>query len=176
MRLSRLVTTALLTTLLATAFCGATRAADADLVIVHARVFDGRSEKLRDDAAVVISQSKIVAVVDSAVAPAARERIDAGGRVLLPGLIDAHVHPTIAIAISSLRDTDPNYLAARAAVEARGILLRGFTTIRDMGGPSFGLKQAIDEGLTDGPRIFPSGAIISQTSGHGDLRNRTAES
>ena len=72
MRLSRLVTTALLTTLLATAFCGATRAADADLVIVHARVFDGRSEKLRDDAAVVIAQSKIVAVVDSAVAPAAR--------------------------------------------------------------------------------------------------------
>ena len=176
MRLSRIVTTALLAILLAMTFCTATRAADADLVIVHARVFDGRSATLRDDAAVVIAQSKIVAVVDSAVAPAARERIDAGGRVLLPGLIDAHVHPTIAIAISALRDTDPNYLAARAAVEARGILLRGFTTIRDMGGPSFGLKLAIDEGLTDGPRIFPSGAIISQTSGHGDLRNRTAES
>ena len=172
MRLPRLV--AIL--LLATTCCDATFAADADLVIVHARVFDGRNEKLRDDAAVVIAQGKIVAVVDSAAAPAARDRIDAGGRVLLPGLIDAHVHPTIAIAISSLRDTDPNYLAARAAAEARGILLRGFTTIRDMGGPSFGLKQAIDEGLSDGPRIFPSGAIISQTSGHGDFRNRSAES
>lgn len=150
-------------------------ATDADLVIAHARVFDGRHEQLRNDAAVVISQSKIVAIVDSAAAPTARERIDAGGRVLIPGLIDAHVHPTISIAISALRDTDPNYLAARSAVEARGILLRGFTTIRDMGGPSFGLKQAIDEGLTDGPRIFPSGAIISQTSGHGDFRNRNAD-
>jgi imidazolonepropionase-like amidohydrolase len=173
---SALLATLLATTLLATTWCSVVRAADADLVIVHARVFDGRSEKLRDDAAVVIAQSKIVAVVDSTAAPTARERIDAGGRVLMPGLIDAHVHPTIAIAISSLRDTDPNYLAARAAMEARGILLRGFTTIRDMGGPSFGLKQAIDEGLSDGPRIFPSGAIISQTSGHGDFRNRTAES
>ena len=151
-------------------------AAEPDLVIVHARVFDGRHEKLREDAAIVIAQSKIVAVLDSAAAPAVRERIDAGGRVLIPGLIDAHVHPTIAIAISALRDTDPNYVAARAAVEARGILLRGFTTIRDMGGPSFGLRQAIDEGLTEGPRIFPSGAIISQTSGHGDFRNRNAES
>lgn len=151
-------------------------AADADLVIVNARIFDGVHEKLREDAAVVVVQQKIVAVVDSNAAPAARERIDAGGRVLVPGLIDAHVHPTISIAISQLRDADPNYLAARGATEGRNILLRGFTTIRDMGGPSFGLKQAIDEGLVEGPRIFPSGAIISQTSGHGDFRNRTAES
>jgi imidazolonepropionase-like amidohydrolase len=102
--------------------------------------------------------------------------IDAGGRIAIPGLIDAHVHPTIAVSLTALRDNDPNYVAARSGVEARQMLMRGFTTIRDMGGPAFGLKQAIDEGLIEGPRIFPSGAIVSQTSGHGDFRQRTAPS
>jgi imidazolonepropionase-like amidohydrolase len=160
-----------------------------DLIVTNARVFDGRSAQLREHAEIVIAAGRIVAVRDAGATAAARgssdaadagapgvkppRRIDAGNRVVIPGLIDAHIHPTIAVAISALRDNDPNYVAARAGVEARNILLRGFTTIRDMGGPSFGLKQAIDEGVLEGPRIFPSGAIISQTSGHGDFRTRS---
>ena len=60
-----------------------------------------------------------------------------------------------------------------AAEEARATLFRGFTTVRDMGGPSFDLKRAIDEGVVWGPRVYPSGAMISITSGHGDFRSPT---
>jgi imidazolonepropionase-like amidohydrolase len=67
-----------------------------------------------------------------------------------------------------LMTADPNYLQLLAARQVEATLMRGFTTIRDLGGPVFGLKRAIDEGVTIGPRIYPSGAFISQTSGHGD--------
>lgn len=148
-----------------------------DLVVTRARIFDGRSAQLRDNAEILIAGGRILEIrAASGVVPgaggAAPRVIDAGNRVVIPGLIDAHVHPTIAVPIAALRDNDPNYVAARSGVEARRILLRGFTTIRDMGGPAFGLKQAIDEGLLEGPRIFPSGAMVSQTSGHGDFRGK----
>lgn len=152
-------------------------AAAVDLIITHARVFDGRSATLRGNAEIVIAGGRIVELRDASVDGTRRDSprvVDAGNRVVMPGLIDAHIHPTIAVSIQALRDNDPNYIVARSSVEARHILMRGFTTIRDMGGPAFGLKQAIDEGVLEGPRIFPSGAIISQTSGHGDLRGRLA--
>ncbi|MFO1425922.1 MAG: amidohydrolase family protein [Steroidobacteraceae bacterium] len=156
---------------------GANAAPVPDLIVTHARVFDGRSAQLREDAEIVIAAGRIVAIrAAGAASPVAGRVIDAGGRIVIPGLIDAHIHPTIAVPINALRDNDPGYVAARSGIEARSILLRGFTTIRDMGGPAFGLKQAIDEGLIEGPRIFPSGAIISQTSGHGDFRQRLAPS
>ena len=160
-----------------------------DLLLRNARVFDGHSEKLREHAAVLVSGKQIVAIVNddspgTALATGgtslgaydthAARSIDAGGRVVMPGLIDVHIHPTIAVSLSALRDNDPNYITLKSATEARNILLRGFTTIRDAGGPAFGLKQAIDEGLIEGPHIFPSGAIISQTGGHGDARQRAS--
>ena len=93
------------------------------------------------------------------------------GRTLMPGLIDAHWHAMLArpnpvVALSS----DIGYLNLLAGAEATATLMRGFTTIRDMGGPVFGLKRAIDEGLLPGPRIYPSGAVITITGGHGDFR------
>jgi imidazolonepropionase-like amidohydrolase len=160
--------------------CGTVGAAATDaptLVIRNARIFDGRSAQLRIGSEIVIAGNRIVAIrtaaptPDGAGSPAPRV-LDAGGRVVIPGLIDAHIHPTIAVSLTQLRDNDPSYVAARSGAEARAILMRGFTTIRDMGGPAFGLKQAIDEGVLEGPRIFPSGALISQTSGHGDFRQR----
>jgi len=91
----------------------------------------------------------------------------------MPGLIDNHAH--ITLSASSQRDlvdpaVSPDVLLARATEEAKQMLLRGFTSVRDLGGPVFDLKSAIDQGKTPGPRIYPSGAMISQTSGHGDSR------
>jgi imidazolonepropionase-like amidohydrolase len=100
--------------------------------------------------------------------------VPGNGRVLMPGLIDMHWHammvrPTPAELLSS----DIGYSTLLAGVEATATLMRGFTTIRDMGGPSFNLKRAIDQGLLPGPRIYPSGAVITITSGHGDFRQLT---
>jgi imidazolonepropionase-like amidohydrolase len=75
--------------------------------------------------------------------------------------------------LGEMKNADEMYLALRGAREAKRTLMSGFTTVREMAGPAFGLKRAIDEGLIDGPRIFPSGAAITQTSGHGDFRLRT---
>jgi imidazolonepropionase-like amidohydrolase len=89
----------------------------------------------------------------------------------MPGLIDAHWHAALAsIPRHVAHAGDIGYINLLAAHEARSLLLRGFTTIRDLGGASFALKRAIDEGVTEGPRIYPSGAAISQTGGHGDVR------
>ena len=115
-----------------------------------------------------ISTAPVAAPAGSAVT-----RIAGGGRTLMPGLIDNHVHIFMS-ASSQAEMLDPKatfeLLEAKAAEEARLMLLRGFTAARDMGGPVFGIKTMIDAGKVPGPRIYASGAMISQTSGHGDFR------
>ncbi len=97
--------------------------------------------------------------------------IAGGGRTLIPGLIDMHWHTMLVRPTpAALLTGDVGHLNLAAGAEATDTLLRGFTTVRDMGGPAFGLKRAIDEGTLPGPRIYPSGAIITVTSGHGDFR------
>lgn len=97
--------------------------------------------------------------------------IEGNGRTLMPGLIDAHAHIMMAIVPQSVAMTaDIGYLTLKGAQAGNEMILRGFTTIRDLGGPAFSLKRAIDEGVVPGPRIYPSGAFISQTGGHGDFR------
>src|SRR5499426_552590 len=89
----------------------------------------------------------------------------------MPGLIDMHWHTMFVRPTPvQLFSEDFGYLNLMAGAEATDTLLRGFTTVRDVGGPAFGLKQAIDEGIVAGPRIFPSGAVITITGGHGDFR------
>jgi len=89
----------------------------------------------------------------------------------MPGLIHAHWHAFMAsVPQTVLMTADSAYLQLLAAREAEATVMRGFTTVRDVGGPVFGLKRAIEEGAMIGPRIYPSGAFISQTSGHGDFR------
>ena len=98
-------------------------------------------------------------------------KIDGTGKTLMPGLIDAHWHAmftTISALVAQVSEL--GYVFARAVVSAEETLLRGFTTVRDLGGPVFGIKQAIDDGTILGPRIFPAGGFISQTGGHGDFR------
>ena len=97
--------------------------------------------------------------------------LDGKGRTLMPGLIDAHYHMMMStIPLSLLMTADSNYTMLRSSKAAGEVLMRGFTSVRDVGGPTFGLKRAIDGGITAGPRVWPSGATISQTSGHGDFR------
>ena len=140
----------------------------------NVRVFDGKSGTVSAASNVLIKGNIITSVstADIAVDPKASPTIIAGGgRVLMPGLIEAHWHammvaPTFATALTA----DMGYINLVAGQEAEATLMRGFTTVRDMGGPTFGLKRAIDEGIIAGPRIYPSGAFISQTAGHGDFR------
>lgn len=139
---------------------------------INVRVFDGVSDHLRDGLRVLVEGNKIKAVepADTALSPDV-EIIDGGGGVLMPGLIDAHWHAIMARpSMMTAMTADFNYIQALAIAEAQATLMRGFTTVRDMGGPVFGLKRAIDEHITTGPRIYPSGAFITQTGGHGDFR------
>jgi len=138
----------------------------------NVRIFDGRSNTLSAPSNVLVKGGTIERISVSPIAVDANVRtIAAGGRVLMPGLIDAHWHAFMAATPQMvLMTADPNYLQLLAARQAEATLMRGFTTVRDLGGPVFGLKRAIDEGVTIGPRIYPSGAFISQTSGHGDFR------
>ncbi len=136
------------------------------------RLFDGKSRALRDGLRVIVEHGRISAV-EPADKPLAApvETIACGGRVLMPGLIDAHYHLMLAsLPLNELMTADIGYINLAAAAEASRVLMRGFTSIRDMAGPVFGLKRAIDSGLVPGPRIWPSGAMISQTAGHGDFR------
>lgn len=141
-------------------------------VFQNVRIFDGRGGALSGPSNVLVKGNLIERI---SAAPIAAEpgstAIDGGGRTLMPGLIDMHWHmmlvrPTPAALLTG----DVGHLHLQAGAEATATLLRGFTTVRDMGGPVFGLKRAIDEGVLPGPRIYPSGAIITVTSGHGDFR------
>jgi len=141
------------------------------LLLTNLRLFDGRTTRLREDADVLIEGARISALPPRGQGPEDAQRVDCGGRAVIPGLIDAHWHATLcAIGEAAALTSDPAYVHLVAANAAGGTLRRGFTTVRDVGGPSFALKRAIDEGHVEGPRIFPSGAMISQTSGHGDFR------
>ena len=141
-------------------------------LIRNVNVFDGVNEKLHRDHDVLIVGGVIARLGDSPLeAPATARVIDGGGRTLMPGMIDVHTHLAITTALSEIHgNITPEENAIRSTVIARDFLADGFTTVRDAGGNTFGLKKSIDSGLIPGPRIFPSGAFLSQTSGHGDFR------
>jgi imidazolonepropionase-like amidohydrolase len=146
------------------------------ILIENVRIFDGKSAKLSPPSNVLVLGNKIESISAAAIAApagATLTTIQGGGRTLMPGLIDNHVHVTLSA--NSLEDAvDPKVtletINGRGLEEAKQMLMRGFTSVRDMGGPVFDLKRAIDQGKAPGPRVYPSGAMISQTSGHGDFR------
>jgi len=123
---------------------------------------------------VLIDGERIVEVSATPIqAPQARV-IDVTGKTVMPGLIDLHVHVLASLANLGINAVQPNVLVAfRAMPIMRGMLERGFTTVRDAGGADWGLSQAVATGLIPGPRIFPSGKALSQTGGHGDFRPRS---
>jgi len=142
------------------------------VVFTNVRIFDGKSGRLIEGRRVVVEGNKIKAMEPvGEAAPEGARIIDGGGRTLMPGLIDAHWHAMLApLPMLELLTADIGFINLAAAAEAERTLMRGFTSIRDLAGPTFGLKRAIDRGISAGPRIWPSGAMISQTSGHGDFR------
>ena len=147
-----------------------------NVLFENVRIFNGASDQLSAPSNVLVVDNKIQTIsTDSIAAPLSDlTRINGGGRVLMPGLIDNHTH--LYMAISTIEqvlspNTDPAVLKQNSEKMATDTLMRGFTSVRDLAGPVFDLKQAIDKGEVVGPRIWPSGAMISQTSGHGDYRS-----
>lgn len=138
------------------------------------RVFPGSGDRLLPAQDVTVDGGLITTITPHDPAATVEDGVtvlDGGGHTLIPGLIDAHWHAafTSVTAFEALI-ADPYYLLIVAGQQATATVMRGFTTVRDCGGPTFGLKRAIDEGVIVGPRIYPSGAMITQTSGHGDFR------
>lgn len=148
--------------------------AQSAVLFQNVRIFDGTSSELKSASNVLVVGKTIKTISTAPIADPVDmpvTRIQGGGRTLMPGLIDAHWHAMMIRANPAQAiNGDVGYNNIAAADEAADTLMRGFTTVRDVGGPVFGLKQAIDEGLVRGPRIYPSGAIITVTSGHGDFR------
>ncbi len=151
------------------------RSAEPSLILFeNVRVFDGKSGSLSANTNVLIRGNTIEKISKDPIPvnlSASDKRIVGGGRTLMPGLIDMHWHAMmVRPTLPALLTGDIGHLNLMAGAEATDTLMRGFTTVRDVGGPVFGLKRAIDEGIVTGPRIYPSGAVITVTSGHGDFR------
>jgi imidazolonepropionase-like amidohydrolase len=158
------------------AAAGAALAQDApQTLFTNVHVFDGVQEQRIENANVLVEGNLIKTVSTAPIEADGATVIDGGGRTLMPGLIDAHWHTMyIGIPIQALVNGDMIEVAARAVPKAEAVLMRGFTTVRDMGGPAESLKKIIDAGVVLGPRILPSGPGISQSSGHFDYRDYRA--
>ena len=140
-------------------------------LFTNVSVFDGMNEARIENANVLVEGNLIKTISQAPITAEGATVIDGGGRTLMPGLIDAHWHTMFnSSPVSNTLGSSFGYLNILAADSSRKALLRGFTTVRDVGGNSFGVKRAIDEGLVVGTRIYPSGPYISQTAGHGDFR------
>jgi imidazolonepropionase-like amidohydrolase len=138
----------------------------------NVRIFSGQGSSLSEQSNVLVRGNHIEKISTADIQPESGTTvIDGAGRTLMPGLIDMHWHSMFATPTLADLTADNGYINIIAAAESTRTLMRGFTTIRDVGGSSFALKRAVDEGQLPGPRIYPSGAMISVTSGHGDFRH-----
>jgi imidazolonepropionase-like amidohydrolase len=143
------------------------------LLIRNATLLDLETGEPRGGTSVLAEGDRVVEVSQGTLRAGGAEVIDAGGRTLLPGLIDAHVHAVITTMDLAAMERRPVTLVAQEArLVLEGMLRRGFTSVRDAGGADFGLAQAVERGLVRGPRLFFSGRVLSQTGGHGDFTPR----
>ncbi len=137
----------------------------------NAQILDAERGNYLAASSILVEGDRIVEVGGAEVQASEAQSIDLAGLTLLPGLIDAHVHVTAVTAdLGRLAEWSPAYVTARAARVLAGMLRRGFTTVRDVGGADYGLAQAIEEGYLEGPRLVFGGKALSQTGGHGDVR------
>lgn len=141
-----------------------------DLLIRNARIVDGTAKAPTDPVDIAIEGGRI-REVGPKLAVSAAETLDLKGMVLMPGLIDCHVHVIATTANLGLNASLPSSLvAARSATLMHNMLMRGFTTVRDLGGADRGLQQAVEEGHFVAPRLVICGKALSQTGGHTDYR------
>ncbi len=155
--------------------CGTAQAqedtADGPILFTNVDVFDGVNEALIEDVNVVVTDNVITQISSEDLSVAGGMVIDGEGHTLMPGLIDSHTHLMFSgITFPEVLFQRSGYQAIQGVVIAEQTLMNGVTTVRDMAGDVFDLKRAIDEGTVPGPRVYPSGAMISQTSGHADFR------
>ena len=144
------------------------------ILFTNVHVFDGVNETRIENANVLVVDNLIAEVSSEPLAVANARVIDGGGRTLTPGFIDAHTHMSLIAPFEQLENEyTAIYVGAAAGQMAEDMLMRGFTSVRDAGGASIGVQRAIDDGWFNGPRVFSSGAFITQTSGHLDMRDRT---
>ncbi|MCT8158622.1 amidohydrolase family protein [Pseudoruegeria sp. SHC-113] len=143
-------------------------------LFTNVHVFDGVGEARIENASVLVEGNLIKTVSTAPIDAPDATVIDGGGRTLMPGLIDSHVHlyaTSLVQSFAGLQAAKWDQVGATAAENARDYLYDGYTTVRDTGGMGSGLRELIDRGVVDGPRIYASGAAIGPTSGHGDWRN-----
>jgi imidazolonepropionase-like amidohydrolase len=149
------------------------------MTIIHlknAARFDAAAPELIKGGDVLVEDDRIVEVSDSPIKAAADHVIDLGGRALLPGLIDAHVHVnSVEVGFANLEKLPESLIASKARPMMEAMLMRGFTTVRDAGGADWGMAAAVEQGLIKGPRLIFSGKALSQTGGHGDQRPPVAQ-
>lgn len=145
------------------------------LLIDNVRPFDSRRGMLGAPSRIVIDDGRIAEVTSEPRKVDTARRIDGGGRVALPGLIDAHVHVTATMHdLMGQALKPPSLVVAESSRILRDMLQRGFTTVRDAAGADFGLQEAVAKGLFEGPRLYIAGFPISQTGGHADMRPKGA--
>ncbi len=146
-----------------------------EYLLHNLRLLDPEKGRTEEGQMVHVRADRVAAVGKNIKVDKAIRRIDLGGRVLMPGLIDCHIH-IMSIktkwANNTLMHMLPSYAHAAAAIKARNLLMRGYTTVRDAAGADMGHREAIASGLMVGPRMFVCGRGISQTGGHGDMRTR----
>ena len=145
------------------------------ILIENVRILDHQTQALTLPMNVLVSGQKIEKISSAKISSPNQDvvKINGGGKTLMPGLIDVHVHMvfgSLTMAQMMSPDMSEEMLVSKIGEASHKMLMRGFTSVRDAGGPIFPLKLAIDKGKVAGPRIWPSGATISQTAGHGDFR------
>ena len=146
------------------------------IVFRNAAVLDAQAPHRREGCDVVVEDGTIREVAERPVSLAGATVVDIGGRTLMPGLIDCHVHVVATMLNLGANAAQPNAIVTLKTVPIlRGMLERGFTTVRDAGGADYALALAVESGIVAGPRLFVAGRALSQTGGHGDFRGRWDE-
>ncbi|PZX19870.1 imidazolonepropionase-like amidohydrolase [Palleronia aestuarii] len=146
----------------------------APLLFRNLRLLEPSFDEVRDGYEILVEGDRIREVSDTPIGSPSADVVDCGGRVVMPGLIDCHVHCMHSeVYMRRMEDVPLTLAAARGARRLREMLDRGFTTVRDTGGTDWGMKQAVETGLIPGPRLLIAGRSIGPTGGHSDARSRT---
>jgi imidazolonepropionase-like amidohydrolase len=142
-------------------------------ILKNARVFDSLRGSVSDAMTIVVVDGHFESIAPNVQPAPDGEALDLGGRIVLPGLIDCHVHVNaVHHDVWQLSMTPPSLITAQAKHVLEGMLMRGFTTVRDAAGADYGIQLAVERGYLKGPRLFIAGAPLTQTGGHADIRPR----